>query len=92
MTTAPGRFWVIRHPASGDPKKTVAQFDTGVEAEIPDEVADYEDFKIQEVAGRSSLVDSVDHSGLSTEEKELLSQVYPFSSEADCSQSSLLNS
>jgi len=73
----PGRFWVIRHPASGGPKKTVAQFDNQGETQILDEIADYEDFKIQEVSGRSNLVDSVDQSGLSEDEKELLSQVYP---------------
>jgi len=74
---SPGRYWVIRHPASGSPKKTVAQFDTAGETQIPDEVAEYEDFKIQEVSGRSALVDSVDQSGLNEEERELLSQVYP---------------
>lgn len=78
MTTgAPGRFWVIRHPASGDPKKTVAQFDTQGETQIPEAIADYEDFQIQEVSGKSELVDSVDQSGLSDPEKDLLSQLYP---------------
>lgn len=77
---APGRYWVIRHPASGDSKKTVAQFDTGRETQIPDEVANHHDFQIQEVSGRSSLVDSVDQSGLSDEERELLSKVFPVQS------------
>jgi len=80
MTTAPGRCWVIRHPASGSPKKTVAKFDTEGEMQIPDDVANYDDFQIQAVSGRSSLVDSVDQSGLSADEKELLSQVYPVQS------------
>lgn len=74
---APGRYWVIRHPSSGDPKKTVAQFDSKGGRRIPDEIADYGDFQIQEVSGRSSLVDSVDQSALSVGEKELLSQIYP---------------
>lgn len=77
MPTAPGRYWVIRHPASGDPKKTVAQFDTAGETDIPSDVSEYSDFQIQEVSGRSALLDSVDQSGLSSDEKDLLSQVYP---------------
>jgi hypothetical protein len=80
MSGAPGRFWVIRHPASGSPKKTVAQFDTAGDTEIPDNIAEHEDFKIQKVRGRSALVDSPDQSGLSDEERELLSQVYPVQS------------
>lgn len=77
----PSRYWVIRHPASGDPKKTVAQFDTDTDAEIiPDDVANYDEFQSQEISGRSSLLESVDQSGLSAEEKELLSQVFPVQS------------
>jgi len=77
MINAPSRYWVIRHPASGSPKQTVAQFDTQGETLIPDEIADYDDFVIQEVSGRSALVDSVDQSGLSEDEKDLLSQIFP---------------
>jgi hypothetical protein len=75
--TTPNRFWAIRHPSSGSPKKTVAQFDTQREVKIPDEIANYDEFVIEEVSGRSALVDSVDQSALSETEKELLSQVYP---------------
>jgi len=77
---APSRYWVIRHPASGDPKQTVAQFDTEGETQIPDEVANYDGWQIQEVSGRSALADSVDQSGLSDDEKDLLSQIYPVQS------------
>jgi len=77
MTQAPSRFWVIRHPASGGPKKTVARFDSKGDTQIPDEVANYDEFKIQAVSGWSALVDVIDQSGLSDDEKELLSKVYP---------------
>lgn len=73
---ASGRYWVIRHPASGTPKKTVAQFNTSGGTPISEEVAAYPDFKMQEVSGRSSLVDDIDQSGLSESERDLLSQVY----------------
>lgn len=74
---SPGRFWIIRHPARGGPKKTVAQFDTKGGTVIPDEIAEYEEFQIQRISGRSALVDDIDQSGLSEEERQLLSQIYP---------------
>lgn len=67
---ASGRYWVIRHPSIDDPKKTVAQFDTAGDTEIPYDITDYSGFKIKEVSGRSSLVDSVDRSGLVDDEKK----------------------
>lgn len=77
MAQAPGRFWVIRYPASGSPKSVVAQFDTAGETEIPGEIVEYDGFQIQAVSGRSDLVGNVDQSGLSDHEQELLSVVYP---------------
>lgn len=77
MADAPSRYWVIRHPASGTPKETVAQFDTAGGTTTPDEIADYDEFQIQSLSGRSGLTDNIDQSGLSDEEKELLSNVYP---------------
>jgi hypothetical protein len=73
----PGRYWIIRHP--GQDGGIVAKFDLDTNAEIiPDEVADYGDFVIQTVADRSALADkTIDQSGLSESEKELLEFVYP---------------
>lgn len=76
MTKAPGRFWIIQHPSSTG--AVVAKFDTPGETQIPDDVADYSGFNIIEVADRSSLASkTIDQSGLTADEKELLAQVYP---------------
>ena len=76
MTTAPSRLWIIRHPESQG--AIVAKFDTAGETQIPDVVADYDDFVIQSVSNRSALRDhEIDHSGLSEQDKEVLSMVYP---------------
>jgi len=72
----PSRFWVIQHPSTED---VVAKFDTDTDVGfIPDEVANHEDFQISELSDRSSLINqTVDQSGLSDAEKEMLSKVYP---------------
>lgn len=76
LTNAPGRYWIIRHPSSQG--AIVAKFDTQGETRVPQEIVDSDDFRIQQVADRSALVDkSVDHSGLTDDELALLRQVYP---------------
>jgi len=75
MAENPSRFWVIMHPPSGG--KVVAKFDTAGTVAFPDEVFDYDDFVIVEVADRSGLKDkTIDQSGLSEDERDLLFQVY----------------
>jgi hypothetical protein len=72
-----GRFWVIRHQDQSQPK-VVAKFDTAGTTQIPDDVANHDTFSVLELSSRSALADqSIDHSVLSSSEKELLSQVYP---------------
>lgn len=76
MSSAPGRFWIIRYPSSsGD---VIAKFDTAGKTTIPDKVYDYSNFAVTEVSDQSSLKNkTIDHSGLSTDEMDLLSEVYP---------------
>lgn len=74
MTDAPGRWWIVRHPTSGG--AIVAKFD-GVST-VPDSIAEYGDFVVQEVAGTSALTDkTVDWSGLSDSEIDRLIPHYP---------------
>lgn len=76
MTQAPGRFWIIQHPSSGG--NVVAKFDTQGDTRISDDIADYQDFNLIEVSDRSALADkTIDQSGLSGDEIDLLSQVFP---------------
>lgn len=73
---APGRYWIIRSPSSQG--AVVARFDTAGETAIPEVIAEYDGFVIQEVADRSALTDTtIDHSGLTEDEKDLLEDVYP---------------
>jgi hypothetical protein len=73
---APDQWWIIRFPS--DKGAVVAKLDTAGETQIPDSVAEYDGFVIQSVPDESELTDkSVDHSDLSDEEREILSQVYP---------------
>ena len=77
MADAPGRYWIIRHQDQSKPQ-TVAKFDTAGEIQIPDGVANHDTFNVLEVSSRSTLTDqTIDHSVLSANEKDLLSQVYP---------------
>jgi len=77
MAQAPGRFWVIRHQDQSKPQ-VVAKFDTAGGTTIPDEVANHDKLQVMEVSSRSALADEeIDHSVLSSEEKDHLSQVYP---------------
>lgn len=76
MTQAPGRFWIIRHPSSTG--AVIAKFDTDGDTVISDSIADYSDFKIQKVSDRSTLKNkTIDQSGLSSSEKDLLADGYP---------------
>jgi len=71
------KYWIIRYPS--DKGAVVAKFEG--EVVIPDSVADHSEFVIQSVASRSALTDAtIDQSGLSGEEKELLGEVYPVQS------------
>lgn len=74
---APGRYWIIRHPSTQG--AIVAKFDSMTDADIiPNEIGEHSGFVIQKVADRSALVGKkIDQSGLSEEEKELLSTFYP---------------
>lgn len=75
-TNAPGRFWIIRSPSNTG--AVVAKFDTAGETRIPDEIADYNDFVISQVADRSAVAsETVDHTGLTDDEKDRLRAVYP---------------
>lgn len=73
---APGRYWIIRHPSSTG--SVVAKFDTDGDTLIPDAVADYSDFTISQVSDRATLEShTIDQSGLTSAEKDRLSEVYP---------------
>lgn len=76
MTKPPGTFWVVRTPDSqGD---IVARVESTTEYDIPPEVADYEDFIIQQVSDRSTLSDmSVNQSKLTESERERIEAIYP---------------
>lgn len=76
-TQPPSGFWLIQHPSSGG--DVVAKFDSQTNGQIiTDEVASHSDFNIVEVADGSSLSDkTINQSGLSESEKDLLSKVYP---------------
>lgn len=68
------KYWIIRSPS--DQGTIVAKFDG--ETVIPDAIADYDSFAIQSVSDKSALTSkAVDQSGLTQDELDLLSQVYP---------------
>jgi hypothetical protein len=75
MATRVSHDWaIIRYPS--EQGAIVAKL--GNRPLIPDEIAEYDGFVIQSAPDASGLADhDVDWSGLSDDEKTLLSQVYP---------------
>jgi len=70
------RYWIVRHPQSQG--AVIAKMDASGGSKVPDEIADYDDFVVQSVPDQSALIDAdVDHSGLSDEELNRISLIYP---------------